>query len=119
MAFPVPYTPPPSRYDSTPHRRCDRWGQRIVLECLGIFYSHRLDAETQLDKTMSPLATLDRQGKVLYVGISSDSRALTTQAPEIQRSYHVPLLIHQPSCSMPNRRIKEQPTLPYEHTPLR
>jgi L-glyceraldehyde 3-phosphate reductase len=118
MAFPVPYTPGPSRYVSMPCRRCDRSGRRIGLEYVGIFYSRCLDAETPLEETMGGLATLDRHGKELYVGISSNSPALTTHAPEILKSYCVSLLIHQPSYSMLNRWIEEQPTLPYEYTPL-
>jgi L-glyceraldehyde 3-phosphate reductase len=118
MAFPVPHTTATSRYDSTPYRRCDRSGRRKGLEYVGIFYSRRVDAETPLEETMGRLATLDRQGKELYLGISSNSPALTTQAPEILKSYCVSLLIHEPSYSMLNRWIEEQPTLPYEYPPL-
>ena len=56
---------------------------------------------------MSALATLHRQGKALYVGISSYSPKLTAQAAEILKSYQVPLLIHQPSYSMLNRWIEK------------
>ncbi len=76
------------------------------LQYVDIFYSHRVDPETPLEETMGALATLHRQGKALYVGISSYSAKLTAQAAEILRSYHVPLLIHQPSYSMLNRWIE-------------
>lgn len=77
------------------------------LEYVDIFYSHRVDPETPLEETMGALATLHRQGKALYVGISSYSPKLTAQAAEILKSYDVPLLIHQPSYSMLNRWIEE------------
>jgi L-glyceraldehyde 3-phosphate reductase len=86
---------------------CDQSLRRMRLEYVDIFYSHRVDAETPLEETMGALATLHRQGKALYVGISSYSPRLTSQAAEILKSYGVPLLIHQPSYSMLNRWIEE------------
>jgi L-glyceraldehyde 3-phosphate reductase len=86
---------------------CNQSLRRMGLEYVDIFYSHRVDAETPLEETMGALATLHQQGKALYVGISSYSPHLTTQAAEILKSYHVPLLIHQPSHSMHNRWIEE------------
>jgi L-glyceraldehyde 3-phosphate reductase len=85
---------------------CDQSLKRMGLEYVDIFYSHRVDAETPLEETMGALATLHRQGKALYVGISSYSPKLTAQAAEILKSHHVPLLIHQPSYSMLNRWIE-------------
>ena len=86
---------------------CDQSLKRMGLEYVDIFYSHRVDAETPLEETMGALATLHHQGKALYVGISSYSPDLTVRAVEILKSYHVPLLIHQPSYSMLNRWIEE------------
>ncbi|WP_040310002.1 L-glyceraldehyde 3-phosphate reductase [Asticcacaulis biprosthecium] len=85
---------------------CDQSLKRMGLEYVDIFYSHRVDAETPLEETMGALATLHRQGKALYVGISSYSADLTAQAAEILESHKVPLLIHQPSYSMLNRWIE-------------
>ena len=48
-----------------------------------------------------------RQGKALYVGISSYSAAKTNEAASIARELGTPLLIHQPSYSMLNRWIEE------------
>ena len=87
---------------------CDQSLKRMGLEYVDIFYSHRVDAETPLEETMGALATLHRQGKALYVGISSYSADLTGQAAEILMSYQVPLLIHQPSYSMLNRWVEEE-----------
>jgi L-glyceraldehyde 3-phosphate reductase len=86
---------------------CDQSLKRMGLEYVDIFYSHRVDPETPLEETMGTLATLHRQGKALYVGISSYSPRLTARAAEILKSYQVPLLIHQPAYSMLNRWIEE------------
>ena len=85
---------------------CDQSLKRMGLDYVDIFYSHRVDAETPLEETMGALATLHRQGKALYVGISSYSPELTKKAAEILKSEGVPLLIHQPSYSMLNRWIE-------------
>src|SRR3954469_15785996 len=80
--------------------------KRMGLEYVDIFYSHRPDVNTPLEETMGALAQVVRQGKALYVGISSYSPERTRQAAEILKSEGVPLFIHQPSYSMLNRWIE-------------
>ena len=80
--------------------------RRMSLDYVDIFYSHRPDMDTPLEETMSALAHIVRQGKALYVGISSYSPERTRQAAEILKSEGVPLFIHQPSYSMFNRWIE-------------
>ena len=80
--------------------------KRMGLDYVDIFYSHRVDPTTPLEETMGALATAHRQGKALYVGISSYSPELTRKAYKILKSEGVPLLIHQPSYSMVNRWIE-------------
>jgi len=82
--------------------------QRIGLEYVDIFYSHRLDATTPLEETMTALDAAVRQGKALYVGISSYDVERTRQAAAILRELGTPLLIHQPSYSMLNRWIEDE-----------
>jgi L-glyceraldehyde 3-phosphate reductase len=79
---------------------------RMGLEYVDIFYSHRFDPETPLEETMSALITAVHQGKALYVGISSYSATKTAEAWKILHDAGVPLLIHQPSYSMFNRWIE-------------
>jgi L-glyceraldehyde 3-phosphate reductase len=86
---------------------CDQSLKRMGVDYVDIFYSHRVDPETPLEETMGALAHLHRQGKALYVGISSYSPELTQKAAAILKSEGVPLLIHQPSYSMLNRWIEE------------
>jgi L-glyceraldehyde 3-phosphate reductase len=87
---------------------CDQSLKRMGVDYVDIFYSHRVDPETPLEETMGALAHLHRQGKALYVGISSYSPELTKKAAAILKSEGVPLLIHQPSYSMLNRWIEDE-----------
>jgi L-glyceraldehyde 3-phosphate reductase len=80
---------------------------RLGLDYVDIFYSHRFDPETPLEETVGALDQAVRQGKALYVGISSYSAQRTREAAEIARSLGTPLLIHQPSYSLLNRWIEE------------
>lgn len=81
--------------------------KRMGLDYVDIFYSHRFDETTPLEETMGALDSLVRQGKALYVGISSYSGPRTREAVEILRELGTPLLIHQPSYSMLNRWVEE------------
>ena len=80
--------------------------QRMGLEYVDIFYSHRPSPDVPLEETMGALAHAVRQGKALYVGISSYSPERTREAARILQSEGVPLLIHQPSYSLLNRWIE-------------
>jgi L-glyceraldehyde 3-phosphate reductase len=82
--------------------------RRMDLDYVDIFYSHRLDGSTPLEETMGALDTAVRQGKALYVGISSYDAERTQQAAAILRDLGTPLLIHQPSYSMLNRWIESE-----------
>jgi L-glyceraldehyde 3-phosphate reductase len=81
---------------------------RMGLDYVDIFYSHRFDPETPLEETMGALDTAVRQGKALYVGISSYSAQRTSEAAAMLRRLGTPLLIHQPSYSMINRWIEAE-----------
>ncbi len=80
--------------------------QRMGLDYVDIFYSHRFDPDTPLEETMGALDAAVRSGKALYVGVSSYSAERTAEAASILRSLGTPLLIHQPSYSMLNRWIE-------------
>jgi L-glyceraldehyde 3-phosphate reductase len=81
--------------------------KRMGLDYVDIFYSHRLDPDTPLEETLGALDSAVRQGKALYVGISSYSAERTEEAVRILRELGTPLLIHQPSYSLVNRWIEE------------
>jgi L-glyceraldehyde 3-phosphate reductase len=80
--------------------------ERMGLEYVDIFYSHRPTMDVPLEETMGALAQAVRQGKALYAGISSYSPERTREAAAILKSEGVPLLIHQPSYSMLNRWVE-------------
>src|SRR5512147_3246498 len=80
--------------------------KRMKLDYVDIFYSHRFDPETPLDETMGALDSAVRQGKALYVGISSYNPEMTRRAAHILRELGTPCLIHQPSYNMFDRWIE-------------
>ena len=82
--------------------------ERMRLDHVDIFYSHRFDPETPLEETMGALDAAVRQGKARYVGISSYGPRRTEEAARILRELGTLLLIHQPSYSMFNRWIEEE-----------
>jgi L-glyceraldehyde 3-phosphate reductase len=82
--------------------------QRMGLDYVDIFYSHRFDPETPLGETLGALDSAVRQGKALYAGISSYSAEKTREAAAILRELGTPLLIHQPSYSLLNRWIEPE-----------
>ena len=77
--------------------------ERMGLDYVDIFYSHRPDPETPLEETMGALDHAVRSGKALYAGISSYTPEQTIEAAAILKELGTPLLIHQPSYSMLNR----------------
>lgn len=85
--------------------------KRLGLDYVDIFYHHRYDKNTPLEESMGALAQLHRQGKALYVGISSYHEDDTRKAHAILKEMGVPLLIHQPSYSILNRWIEEDKTI--------
>lgn len=87
---------------------CDQSLQRMGVEYFDIFYSHRFDADTPLDETMEALDQLSRQGKALYVGISSYSGAATAEAYAILKDRgYTRVTIHQPYYNMLGRSIEK------------
>jgi L-glyceraldehyde 3-phosphate reductase len=82
--------------------------ERMGLEYVDIFYSHRYDPETPLEETMGALDTAVRSGRALYVGISSYGPQKTREAAAILRELKTPFIIHQPSYSMLNRWIEAE-----------
>ena len=102
----------PGRYGEWGSRKyllasLDQSLKRMGLEYVDIFYSHRPDPDTPLEETMMALDAAVRQGKALYVGISSYRPEQAKQAIAILRQLGTPCLIHQPSYNMFNRWVEE------------
>jgi L-glyceraldehyde 3-phosphate reductase len=81
--------------------------RRMGVDYVDIFYHHRFDPDTPMEESLGALDSAVRQGKALYVGISSYSGTRTREAVRILREMGTPLLIHQPSYSMLNRWVEE------------
>lgn len=80
--------------------------QRTGLDYVDIFYHHRPDPETALEETMSALDLIVRQGKALYIGISSYQPQEAAKAFDILRQLGTPCIIHQPRYSMLDRWVE-------------
>lgn len=80
---------------------------RMGLEYVDIFYSHRPDPDTPFEETAQALDLMVRQGKALYIGISNYSAEQTTEITKIFKDLKTPFIIHQPSYSMYNRWIED------------
>jgi L-glyceraldehyde 3-phosphate reductase len=80
--------------------------ERMHIDYVDIFYSHRFDPDTPLEETMGALETAVSSGKALYVGISSYGPKKTREAAAILRDLRVPFVIHQPSYSLLNRWVE-------------
>jgi L-glyceraldehyde 3-phosphate reductase len=86
---------------------CDQSLQRMGLDYVDVFYSHRFDPDTPLEETMMALDHIVRSGRALYAGISSYNSQRTREAYAILKDLGTPLLIHQPSYSILNRWVEE------------
>ncbi|WAH65531.1 L-glyceraldehyde 3-phosphate reductase [Xanthomonas hortorum] len=82
--------------------------QRLGVDYVDIFYSHRFDADTPLEETAGALASAVQQGKALYVGVSSYSAARTREVAALLHEWKVPLLIHQPAYNLFNRWAEQE-----------
>ncbi|BAP42853.1 L-glyceraldehyde 3-phosphate reductase [Pseudomonas sp. 21LCFQ02] len=81
--------------------------QRLGVDYVDIFYSHRFDPDTPLEETAGALATAVQQGKALYIGISSYSGSKTREIAALLKQWNVPLLIHQPAYNLLNRWVEK------------
>lgn len=81
--------------------------QRMGLDYVDIFYSHRPDPKTPVEETMGALDFIVRSGRALYAGISSYDPEQTRRAAEILSELGTPCLIHQPKYNMFDRWIED------------
>ncbi len=92
---------------------CDQSLKRTGLEYFDIFYSHRPDPNTPIEETMGALDTLVKQGKALYVGVSSYTGVQFEAAQAaVARERFAPITIHQPYYNLLGRTI-EKDLLPH------
>ena len=82
--------------------------QRMKLDYVDLFYSHRYDPDTPLEETLQALVDIVRQGKALYVGISRWPLEATRFAYHYLKERDVPLLIYQGRLNMLDREPQEE-----------
>ena len=87
--------------------------QRLHLDYVDLFYSHRYDPETPLEETLQALVDVVRQGKALYVGISRWPLEATRTAYEYLKAHDVPLLIYQGRLNLLDREPQEDGILDF------
>lgn len=87
--------------------------QRMHLDYLDLFYSHRYDPDTPLEETLQALVDIVRQGKALYIGVSNWPLEALRQGYEYLKAHDVPLLIYQGKLNMLNREPMEQGILQF------
>lgn len=80
---------------------------RMGLDYVDIFYSHRPDTETPIEETVDALEAAVRSGKALYVGVSNYSADQTRAAYDELKVRGIRCLVHQPSYSIVNRWVEE------------
>jgi L-glyceraldehyde 3-phosphate reductase len=89
---------------------CNQSLQRLGIEYVDIFYSHRFDPNTPLEETMMALDTIVRSGKALYAGISSYTANESKEATAILKKLGTPCIIHQPKYSILERWVEKPAT---------
>ena len=82
--------------------------QRMNLDYVDLFYSHRFDPETPLEETLQALVDIVRQGKALYVGISRWPYEATQFAYQYLKERDVPCLIYQGCYNLIRREPEEE-----------
>ena len=86
----------------------DKSLERMNLEYVDIFYSHRFDPETPLEETMQALVDIVRSGKALYAGISNYPAEAAQFAYDYLRNHDTPCLLHQIKYNMLDRMPESQ-----------
>jgi aryl-alcohol dehydrogenase-like predicted oxidoreductase len=52
---------------------CEGSLRRLQIDCIDLYYQHRVDPDTEIEETIGAMAELVRQGKVRYLGLSEAS----------------------------------------------
>ena len=107
------WTGPYGTWNSRKHLMAslDQSLKRMNLDYVDVFYSHRYDPETPLEETMQALVDIVRQGKALYVGLSTYPAEAADRAYAYLKAHDVPCLLYQGRYSMLVRDPEKQGVL--------
>ena len=87
--------------------------QRMRLNYVDLFYSHRYDPNTPLEETLQALVDIVRQGKALYIGISRWPLEALRVAHDYLKAHDVPMLIYQGRINLLDREPINEGILDY------
>lgn len=62
---------------------CEASLQRLGVECIDLYYQHRVDPEVPIEETVGAMAELVKQGKVKYLGLSEASLITLERACQV------------------------------------
>ena len=85
--------------------------ERMGLDYVDIYYSHRFDPNTSLAETAEALDEIVRSGKALYIGISNYNGKQTAQIIKYFEQLHTPFVVNQASYNLLNRTVEHDGTL--------
>src|SRR6202043_1707567 len=54
-------------------KACEGSLRRLQMDCIDLYYQHRVDPDTPIEETVGAMAELVRQGKVRFLGLSEAS----------------------------------------------
>jgi len=99
----------PRGVDGSPayaRRACDASLQRLGIDCIDLYYLHRVDPKVPIEDSVGAMADLVKAGKVRHIGLSEAS------AETIRRAHQVhPIAALQSEYSLWNRE-PEQDVIP-------
>eukprot|EP00285_Hemiselmis_virescens_P005167 CAMPEP_0173396912 /NCGR_PEP_ID=MMETSP1356-20130122/36857_1 /TAXON_ID=77927 ORGANISM="Hemiselmis virescens, Strain PCC157" /NCGR_SAMPLE_ID=MMETSP1356 /ASSEMBLY_ACC=CAM_ASM_000847 /LENGTH=310 /DNA_ID=CAMNT_0014356043 /DNA_START=1 /DNA_END=933 /DNA_ORIENTATION=+ len=82
--------------------QCEESLKRLDIECIDLYYMHRMDPNTPIEETMACLLELKKEGKIKYVGLSECT------VDEMRRAHKVmPLTAIQMEWSLQTRDLEK------------
>src|SRR5438034_531026 len=82
---------------------CETSLRRLGIDCVDLYYQHRVDPETPIEDTVGAMAELVAAGKVRYLGLSE------VTAEQLRRAYAVhPITAVQTEYSLWTRELEDE-----------
>lgn len=89
--------------------QCDASLKRLGMDYLDLYQCHRYDENVPIEETLWALDDLQRQGKILYAGVSEWPADKIQEAHRIAKERNFrPLVSNQPAYNMIERQIEKE-----------
>src|SRR5699024_11741865 len=89
--------------------QCDASLKRLGMDYIDLYQCHRYDPHVPLEETLWALDDLQRQGKILYAGVSEWPADKIQEAHKIAKERNFrPLVSNQPAYNMIERHIEKE-----------